>query len=559
MRAFDYVIVGAGSAGCVLANRLSADPRVSVLLLEAGGGDSRREVHIPAAFSKLFRGAEDWAYATEPESALGRRALYWPRGKMLGGSSSMNAMLYVRGNRRDYDAWRDAGCEGWGFADALQLFKKAERNARGASEYHGADGPLDVVDQRDPNPLSLACVEATGAIGVAPIDDFNGAEQDGASLYQVTQRRGARWSAADAYLRPAAARHNLFVRTGAQATRVLLERGRAVGIAFAVDGFIEHAYASHEVILCGGAVNSPQLLMLSGIGPADELLRLDIPVAVDLPGVGGNLQDHLVVGVMHACTRPITLAGAESFGNVARYLVSRRGPLTSCIAEAGAFVRTSAGLAQPDVQLHFVPGFFADHGFRNPPGHGFTLGAALLRPESRGRIALRSSSPFDAPSIRANYLSESRDLDVLVESIRLFREVAASRAFDAWRGAEVVPGPDARSRDEIVRSIAEWAQTLYHPAGTCAMGMDASSVVDARLRVRGVSGLRVVDASIMPTIVAGNTNAPTIMIAEKGAEMILADVDALERATLPLDATSAYVSPSASLRAVTGRVASAPL
>lgn len=556
MRAFDYVIVGAGSAGCVLANRLSADPHVSVLLLEAGGTDSRREVHIPAAFSKLFKGPQDWAYETEPESALGGRRLYWPRGKMLGGSSSMSAMLYVRGNRRDYDAWRDAGCDGWGYADVLPYFKRSERNARGPSEYHGADGPLDVADQRDPNPLSLACVDAMGAIGVTRTDDFNRAEQDGASLYQVTQRNGARWSAADAYLRPALERRNLTVRTDAHASRVLFERGRAIGVAFAVDRFVEHAHATREVILCGGTVNTPQLLMLSGIGPADELRRHGIPVSVDLPGVGANLQDHLTTGVLYACTRPISLAGAETFGNIARYLVSRRGPLTSCVAEAGAFIRTRSDLEQPDIQLHFAPTFFADHGFRSPAGHGFTLGATLLLPESRGRITLRSSSPFDAPAITPNYLASSRDLDTLVEAVRLFREVAAARAFDDFRGQEVLPGPEVRTREDVERAIAQWAQSLYHPAGTCAMGPGASSVVDDRLRVRGVTGLLVADASIMPRLVAGNTTAPTIMIAEKAADLILADAEALGAAQPSGSSTSAYVSPSVSLRAVTGRVAS---
>jgi choline dehydrogenase len=516
----DYVIVGAGSAGCVLAARLSADPGVRVVLLEAGGPDTRREIRIPAAFSRLFKTDFDWAYETEPQARLDGRRLYWPRGKGVGGSGSMNAMLYVRGHRDDYDGWAKADNPGWGYWDVLPYFRRAERQARGASEYHGDDGPQRVADQRSVNPLSRAFVEAGVECGFPHNPDFNGAQQDGVGLYQVTQHRGARWSAADAYLRPALTRPNLTVITGAHVTRVRFEGTRAVGVDYVAGAQARTARAEREVILSGGAINSPQVLLLSGVGPADDLRGLGIEVVSDLPGVGANLQDHLATGVAFACPRAISLANAETLRGLLGYLLLRRGPLTSCIAEAGGFVRTRPELARPDLQFHFAPVYFIDHGFARPPGHGFTVGPTLLRPGARGRVSLRSADPLVPPAIQANYLAGERDLATLVAGVRLARRLAHARAFDPFRGAEILPGAAAADDAAIAAHVRATAQTLYHPVGTCRMGADARAVVDARLRVHGVEGLRVVDASIMPTIVGGNTNAPTIMIAEKAADLI---------------------------------------
>ncbi len=516
----DYVIVGAGSAGCVLANRLTEDPSVTVLLLEAGGPDKKQEIGIPAAFSKLFKSSYDWAYYTEAEPHLNNRTLYWPRGKVLGGSSSINAMIYIRGNRRDYDQWRDLGNEGWGFADVLPYFKKAENQERGASTYHGVGGPLNVADLRCINPLSRAFVDAGVEIGLSRILDFNGEEQQAVGFYQVTQKQGKRHSAAAAYLKPVWKRPNLTVRTYAHATRLLFERTRAVGIAYEQNGKPDQARAKKEVILCAGTVNSPHLLMLSGIGPANHLRALDISVVANLPGVGQNLQDHPAIAVAYACTQPITLASAEKKGNIAQYLLRRKGPLTSNVAEAGGFTETRSDLPVPDLQFHFAPVYFLDHGFANPEGHGFTFGPTLLHPRSRGSISLRSSDPSASPAIRANYFGDETDLQVLVEGVKLSRILAQTRAFDPYRGTEVWPGSDVQSDGAIAEFIRNHFQTLYHPVGTCRMGDDGMAVVDNQLRVHGVEGLRVIDASIMPTIVSGNTNAPTIMIAEKAADMI---------------------------------------
>jgi len=521
--AHDYVIVGAGSAGCVLAARLSEDPAARVLLLEAGGPDDRREMRIPAAFSKLFRTAYDWAFETEPQPRLDRRALYWPRGRCLGGSSSINAMIYVRGHRVDYDGWAAAGNTGWAWADVLPYFLRAEDQTRGASDFHATGGPLRVEDQRDPRLLSRAFVDAAVEAGLPRNDDFNGPGQDGAGLFQVTQKRGRRWSAADAYLRPALGRKNLTVVTNAHATRVLIENGRAAGVAYARDGREDAARAGREVVLAAGAIGSPHLLLLSGVGPPPHLRSVGVPVVLDLAGVGENLQDHLAAAVAWECREPVSLASAESLASLARWLFWRRGPLTSCVAEAAAFVRTRAGLAAPDVQIHFGAAYFVDHGFANPPGHGFTLGPTLLRPRSRGSVRLRSRDPLAPPAIDPAYLADDADLATLVEGLRVSRRIAAARAFDRYRGAEVLPGAAATSDAALAAHVRQRAQTLYHPAGTCRMGADRLAVVDAHLRVRGLEALRVADASVMPAIVGGNTNAPVIMIAERAADLIRAD------------------------------------
>ena len=517
---YDYIIVGAGSAGCVLANRLSEDPQTSVLLLEAGGNDNEQKIHIPAAFSQLFRTPYDWEYYTEEEPEMANRKMYWPRGKVLGGSSSINAMIYIRGHRHDYDSWRDAGNEGWGYTDVLPYFKKAENQERGPDEYHGSGGPLNVADMRYVNPLSRAFVAACIEAGIPANNDFNGAANEGAGVFQTTQKNGARWSTVNAYLKPALKRPNLTLRPQTQVARVVIENGHASGVEYLVNGKIETVRANREILLCGGAINSPQILMLSGVGRAAHLKEMDIEVVVDLPGVGENLQDHLASGASYHSTKPISLNDAQKPGNVLNYLLFKKGPLTSTIAEAGAFIKTQEDGPAPDIQFHFAPVFFRGHGFEPVPGHGFTIGPTLLHPTSRGRILLHSSDPTAHAMIRANYFSTEEDIQVMLAGLKVAHEVAHMQAFAPFLGAELEPGTWKHPDSEAIQAMRESAETLYHPAGTCKMGNDALAVVDAQLRVRGVEGLRVIDASIMPTVTGGNTNAPTIMIAEKAADMI---------------------------------------
>jgi len=520
---YDYIIIGAGSAGCVLAGRLSEDPTVKVLLLEAGGKDTAKEIHMPVAFSKLFKGPNDWAYYTEPEGQLGNRSLYWPRGKVLGGSSSLNAMIYIRGHRSDYDQWRDLGNSGWGYSDVLQYFKKAENNQNGASEYHGASGPLHVSNPRSVNPLSEVFVDAAEEVGFKRNPDFNGATQDGFGTYQLTQRQGQRNSAAAAFLRPAMSRPNLTVRTNVQAFEILFEGKRAALVSFQDLSGSRQERPQREIVVCAGAIGSPQLLMLSGIGPADHLRTLDIPVLCDLPGVGANLQDHPALPMAYECTQPISLASAESIANLIRYMAFKTGPLTSNVGEAGGFIKTSASCPTPDVQYHFAPGYFIEHGFQQIKEHAYSLIPTLIRPNSRGRITLRSSNPLDAPLIHANYFADPRDMQAVVEGLRIARAIGETNAFAKHRKRELCPGPGIKNDEKSLSSyIEKYAQTLYHPVGTCKMGpaVDKLAVVDSELRVHGVEGLRVVDASIMPVVPGGNTNAPTIMVAEKAADLI---------------------------------------
>jgi choline dehydrogenase-like flavoprotein len=516
----DYVIVGAGSAGCVLAARLSEDPSVRVLLIEAGGSDRHPNVKIPAAFAKQFRTKRDWDLDTEPEPHCDGRSLYMPRGKGLGGSSSMNAMLYVRGHPLDYERWAANGAPGWGWEDLWPYFLRAEDNARGASEHHAVGGPLRVEDERSPRPLTASFLASCEQAGIPRIDDYNGHEQDGAALAQVTQRNGRRWSTADAYLRPARRRENLDVISGAQVLGVELQGARATGVSYRKGRRVQVARAQRETILAAGALASPQLLMLSGIGPAAQLRELGIPVAADLPGVGENLQDHPYQTSVWDVPGGGSLADAETPKAMLEYLLRRSGPLTSSVAEALAFVRSRPGLAQPDLQFHFAPAYFVDNGFEEYDGHAITMGPALVAPRSRGWVRLRSAGPTDKPRIQTNTLAEPEDVAALVAGARLCREIAAAEPFASALGRELFPGSDIDSDGDLADDLRRRVELLYHPVGTCRIGSDEEAVVDPELRVRGMDGLRVVDASVMPIIPSGNTNAPTIAIAERGADLI---------------------------------------
>ncbi|WP_368561702.1 GMC family oxidoreductase [Pseudoxanthomonas sp. UTMC 1351] len=544
---YDYLIIGAGSAGCVLANRLSEDPDCRVLLLEAGPRDWHPFIHMPAGLAKLVgQKGVNWNYDTAPEPQLNGRRLWWPRGKVLGGSSSINAMCYTRGVADDYNDWAAQGADGWDWSHALPYFKRAERNARGAGALHGAEGPLYVSDLRYTNPLSSAFIDAGQQAGYRRNDDFNGEDQTGFGFYQVTQKEGARCSTAVAYLGPARGRPNLKVVTGALVRRVLLENGRAVGVAYARGGREIKARAAREVLLSGGAINSPQLLMLSGIGPADHLRRHGITVKVDSPQVGQNLQDHLDICTLQYSTQRVTYDRTSELKTAYDYFLrGHSGPGSSNIAEAGAFVRSPlAPDHRADIQLHFVPAMLDDHGRNRLAGDGYTLHACFLRPRSRGRISLNNADPRTNARIEANYLSDPDgfDLKMMVECAKLSRELFAQKAFDAYRGALIYPSRSDLSDNELVEFIRAKAETVYHPSGTCRMGSDEASVVDPQLRVRGVEGLRVIDASVMPQLIGGNTNAPTIMIAERASDLIRKLIEtepASERAVESLTVASA--------------------
>jgi choline dehydrogenase-like flavoprotein len=518
----DYVIVGAGSAGCVLANRLSEDPSVRVLLLEAGGRDRSLNIKIPAAFPKQFHTKLDWDFATEPEPHVDGRSLYMPRGKVLGGCSSMNAMLYVRGRPLDYDGWEAQGAAGWGYRDVLPYFLKSEDNARGASEYHGAGGPLKVSEQRSPRPLDRCLLQASEAAGIRRIADYNGPEQDGASMFQVTQRNGRRFSAADAFLRPALGRPNLEVRTNVTVLGVELAGDRAVGVRLRKGrGGVEIARAAREVLLSAGAIGSPQLLLLSGVGPPDELRAAGVEARHELPGVGRNLQDHPAVTMIWEISDQDTLYGADKPKPLAEWLLRRSGKLSSTVAEVVAFTRTRGGLPAADIQFHMGAAYFDDHGAEEYDGHCMVIAPVLVSPRARGQVWLRSADPTAKPRIITNTLSAPEDLESLIAGMTLARKIAAQAPLRELVVKELKPGAAAVDRVELEADLRRRLMLIYHPVGTARMSdTHEHAVVDSQLRVHGLQGLRVVDASVMPSIVGGNTNAPTIMIAERAADLI---------------------------------------
>jgi choline dehydrogenase len=521
---YDYVIVGAGSAGCVLANRLSADPAISVLLLEAGGSDRNINVKIPAGFPKQFRTKLDWGYTSEPEPNLIGRSMYLPRGRSLGGSSSMNAMIYLRGHSSDFDDWADRGATGWGYADALPYFRRSEHNERIDDGFHGQGGPLNVADPTWSSDVSEPFIEsAVRAAGVRRNHDFNGAEQEGVGALQLTQKRGKRWSAADAFLHPVRKkRDNLTVVTGAHAHRVLIDGGRAVGVEYGHGDHAHTARAGREVIVSAGAYNSPQLLMLSGVGPADHLREAGVEVKVDHPHVGQHMQDHPMATVTFECQGLSTLVDAEHPKYVAQYLATRgKGKLSSNVAEAGAHVRVRDGATAPDFQILGGAAYYFDNGYRSYPNPAFTLAACYLRPLSEGSVRLRSADPHDPPAIHLNFLSQPEEVKAMVDAVRLCREIAESGPLGRAVVRNIDPGPGVGSDEQIEAWIRAELQHEYHAACTCRIGREDDGVLDEELRVRGVDGLRVVDASSMPRVVAANTNAATIMLAERTSDLIL--------------------------------------
>jgi choline dehydrogenase len=532
---FDYIVVGAGSAGCVMAGRLTEDPSTRVLLLEAGPPDDSLWIHLPIGYGKtMWSDTLNWRFDTDPDPNMNGRRIYWPRGKTLGGSSSINGLIYIRGQHQDYDHWAELGNTGWGHDDVLPYFVKSEGNQRGAIPWHGGDGPLKVSDIGTLHELIEAFIDGAQQIGVPRTEDFNGAQQEGAGYYQLTTHRGWRCSTADAYLKPARNRSNLRVETEAFAASVIFEGQRAVGVRYRQGEVMRTARCRAEVLLCAGAIQSPQLLQLSGIGPRALLDKFGIPVIAESQGVGENLQDHLQIRLIFECTRPITTNDQLNswFGQMKiglQWLLCRSGPLAVGINQGGCFMRAlqrddgTPEARTPDIQFH-VATLSADMaGGKVHPYSGFTMSVCQLRPESRGHVRIRSSDPFEAPEMQPNYLSTELDRRTAVAGVKAARAIAASAAMRPYVKREVKPGPQAGSDAELLEFCRNTGATIFHPTGTCRMGVDPLAVVDPRLRVNGVSGLRVIDCSVMPTLVSGNTNAPAVMLAEKAVDLIRED------------------------------------
>ena len=526
--AYDYVIVGGGTAGCVLANRLSAHARNSVLMLEAGPEDRSPWIHLPIGYAKtMFHPVYNWRFYTDPDPGMDGRRIYWPRGRCLGGSSSINGLIYVRGQREDYDAWAKAGNRGWSWNDVLPYFIRSESNSRGAGDAHGADGPLACSDIGARHELIEAIIAGAESLGVPRTDDFNAGDSEGVGYYQLFTRNGLRCSTAVGYLKPVRSRSNLHVQTAARVTRIVVESGRATRVEYVRDGERHAAAARAQIILAAGALQSPQLLQLSGIGPGTLLQGFGIPVVCDLPGVGENLQDHLQMRLLYRCTRAITTNDdLNSWWRSARiglqWLFRRSGPLAVGINQGGLFTRVLPESTTPDIQFHFATLSADLAGAKPHPFPGFTFSVCQLRPTSRGHVRLASPDPFAAPSMQPYYLSTPLDRRCALAGVRFARALAATQAVAPYVAEELRPGPDATSDEDVLAFCRGYGATIFHPSGTCAMGRDAMAVVDDQLRVHGVDGLRVVDCSIMPTLVSGNTNAPVVMIAEKASDMILA-------------------------------------
>lgn len=530
IQSFDYVIVGAGSAGCVLANRLSTDERVKVCLIEAGKKDKSLLIRMPAGVGALIKEAGDhnWGFDTEPQKHMNGRRLFWPRGKGWGGSSSINGMIYIRGHARDYDQWRQMGLTGWGFSDVLPYFKRSEGYVGTASDFHGTEGPHKVTESPLDSPVFRSFIEAGKEAGYKLTKDFNGQQQEGFGPYQRNIYNGERWSSSFAYLRPIAdTRPNLTIMSLGMVTKILTDNGRAVGVQ-AVEGKYKQPVvikADQEVIVCAGAVQSPQLLMLSGIGDAETLRRFNIDVVAESPDVGQNLQDHLDVSIVHEMTQPLSVyskqKGLRKISTGIKYLTQKKGAGADNHLQAGAFIKSREGLDRPDIQLHLVNAAVIDHGRTEVKKDGYTIHACQLRPESRGSISLKSADPLDYPLIDPNYLAAEEDRRIMREAVKMTRDISGQSALTPYRGLEMRPGENVKTDDEIDAFVRRTGETIYHPIGTVRMGSDDRAPVDTELKVRGVEGLRVVDASVMPTLIGGNTNAPTIMIAEKASDLIL--------------------------------------